>query len=797
MASERKTKITDALVRILRRFLTPATVTLPEVHDLYLRDCLFALAGHGDGHVLTVTVALLLAIPTGRSDLCIAGVFGAGKTRSLAVLLIALSCELEDFSAVVYAKENVAAKAFSDQISDLSPPTQATFGRLLGRIEEGKGEAYATKIDVRCSNRNRIIWCKRILIATGGSATAEMAIAMRYSSFSQWLSRIWLAFMDESQQYGNYHEIAALAAIQQPALIVFVGDHRQSRGGLSKGRAAAANRQKLLQRPLGLRALSRPGDYLPPARLASLVALLWPDASQDNDSDIACLLRIGQSPQTGVWTTPMQVHPLPVSLARLLDEKILSQINVDSCLIAAVLAVLMIATAPEEFGIPECTTTLEAAGLEGPHRWGIILPNSSRVSLHTYKAIAAVRYLELVLHDQNPIQIGHFVSHDHTGEHGGTKDLRSVVEDVVVLLNYLQKSHRDLSQGATAQLLVLCNRTAVHNQLLQHGFQTAWHGGLRVITTSSAAGATARIAVIIQTGCGFLSGGRRGASLDDREDCYGRATVALTRAIQHTYIVSPIDMAGMIGMAQTLAMHYHTLKNRCVQHHGPAFLPSDAAAVLDWGLDTRFTSQDKPPLAIAMILTLNGERSLRRYRLVIAQKAKLRLTPEVSAALASHSRDHRITASWFFPCSIDREYLYGYAADGYRSPLWLCASYNGHPVLVHRQRGTTVYFHQAIKDRKLLAILGIHYFDAHRLQPQLLRAPELQLHPRASNLIGPDGAGDAVEDPSLDEERVTTDGEIDGEESTDEEPWCPPNPNTPDDPTEMERCRRQAGNDDE
>ena len=195
--------------------------------------------------------------------------------------MIALSCELEDFSAVVYTKENVAAKALADQISGLSPPTQATFGRLLGRIAEGKGEAYATKIDVRCSDRNRIISYKRVLIATGGSATAEMA--MRYSSFSQWLSRAWLAFMDESQQYGNYHEIAALAAIQQTALTVFVGDHRQIPGGLSKGRA-----------------LNRPGDYLPPARIAALVALLWPDASQDSESDIACLLRIGQLPHTGI-----------------------------------------------------------------------------------------------------------------------------------------------------------------------------------------------------------------------------------------------------------------------------------------------------------------------------------------------------------------------------------------------------------------------------------------------------------------------------------------------------------------
>lgn len=302
MASKRRTKLTDALVRILCRFLTPIGVTLPGVHDPYMRDCLLVLAGHGDGHVLTVTVALLLAILTGRSDLCIAGVFGAGKTRSLAVLLIALSCELEDFTAVVYTKENVAAKALADQISDLSPPTQATFGRLVGRIEEGKGEAYATKIDVRCSDRNRTIASKRILIATGGSATAEMA--MRYSSFSQWLSKTWLAFMDESQQYGNYHEIAALAAIQQPALRVFVGDHRQTLGGLSKGRAAAANRQKLLHRPLGLRALNRPGDYLPPARLARLVALLWPDASQDSESDVACLLQLGKAPHTSVWTAP-------------------------------------------------------------------------------------------------------------------------------------------------------------------------------------------------------------------------------------------------------------------------------------------------------------------------------------------------------------------------------------------------------------------------------------------------------------------------------------------------------------
>ena len=145
-----------------------------------------------DGHVLTVAVALLLAILTGRSDLCIAGVFGAGKTRSLAVLLIALSCELSDFYAIVYTKENALRKLQLTRSVTFSPPTQSAFGRLLGRIEEGKGEAYATKIDVRCSDRNRVIAEKRILIATGGSATAEMA--MKYSSSGLWLSKGWLTF---------------------------------------------------------------------------------------------------------------------------------------------------------------------------------------------------------------------------------------------------------------------------------------------------------------------------------------------------------------------------------------------------------------------------------------------------------------------------------------------------------------------------------------------------------------------------------------------------------------------------
>ena len=215
--------------------------------------------------------------------------------------------------------------------------------------------------------------------------------------------------------------------------------------------------------------------------------------SQNGDSDLAYILKLGRKPHQGVWIPPASTTVLPISLSRVFDDDTIARLNYDSGLVAAAVTALLIATAPDEFGIPECATTLAAAGLEGPHRWGIILPNSSRVSLLTYKAIVAVRYPELALHDVSRIQIGHFVLHDLTVEYG---DFRTVLWEIVAFLAFLQRRHRNLHQGATAQLLVMYNRTAIYNQLVQHGFHTTWEGGLRITTSSSAAGATARIAIM-------------------------------------------------------------------------------------------------------------------------------------------------------------------------------------------------------------------------------------------------------------------------------------------------------------
>ena len=54
-----------------------------------------------------------------------------------------------------------------------------------------------------------------------------------------------------------------------------------------------------------------------------------------------------------------------------------------------------------------------------------------------------------------------------------------------------------------------------------------------------------------------------------------------------------------------------------------------------------------------------------------------------------------------------------------------------------------------------MVIPGIHCFDAHRLQPPLLQASALQVQMRESPLVGPEGAGETVDDPSSEEERAT------------------------------------------
>ena len=89
-----------------------------------------------------------------------------------------------------------------------------------------------------------------------------------------------------------------------------------------------------------------------------------------------------------------------------------------------------------------------------------------------------------------------------------------------------------------------------------------------------------------------------------------------------------------------------------------------------------------------------------------------------------------------------------------------------------------------IQDRQLVVIPGIHYFDAHRLQPDLLATLDRQFDPGSMKFASPEGAGDTVNDPSSDEEAASTDAESDPEDPT--VAWCPPIPDAAEDPSEDE-----------
>ena len=75
-----------------------------------------------DEHVLSTIGSLVLALLEGKTDLPISGVFGAGKTRSAAILMVGLLVFDPNLKLMVLTKGNVAAQAFAEQIEGLHMP---------------------------------------------------------------------------------------------------------------------------------------------------------------------------------------------------------------------------------------------------------------------------------------------------------------------------------------------------------------------------------------------------------------------------------------------------------------------------------------------------------------------------------------------------------------------------------------------------------------------------------------------------------------------------------------------------
>ena len=148
-----------------------------------------------DGHFVSMVTCLLLAVLTGRSDSCVSGVFGDGKTRAAAGLIAGLMIMDPSLNIMVMTKENTAAKAFTDHLLALGLPevVYSRVGRIVGYLESRKGTSHQTRLDIQPEKRNDILSQKKLLIGCGGGYQQEAS--QRYSPVAHWLTNFQPHFL--------------------------------------------------------------------------------------------------------------------------------------------------------------------------------------------------------------------------------------------------------------------------------------------------------------------------------------------------------------------------------------------------------------------------------------------------------------------------------------------------------------------------------------------------------------------------------------------------------------------------
>ena len=141
LASERKPTVLGIPGHVPIPYHLECTVVVLQPHAL------FRLLTTGS----TLASSLALALRSGRSTLAVAGVFGAGKTRSLTFLLAWLALTTHLKIAVVH-KENPAGRAITKLLTtfELEPDHQRDFIRPVGS-EKAETNTACTAYDLRAS----------------------------------------------------------------------------------------------------------------------------------------------------------------------------------------------------------------------------------------------------------------------------------------------------------------------------------------------------------------------------------------------------------------------------------------------------------------------------------------------------------------------------------------------------------------------------------------------------------------------------------------------------------------------
>ena len=721
------------------------------------------------GHLIAVAASIALALHTGRTDLCIQGVFGAGKTRCLTLLLLWIGVTTQE-SVTLVSKENPAGRAVAALISHYLPllPDYAKhkFSRVCSQQETVQHQPY--KID---STLNMLSTGKlaQVSIFTTGLLWANQ---QAYSpKLIEHLTSSSLVIVEEAQQAADIKTAFATSLLPAESLLVYQGDDRQSPGGSEDMNEVRALRKVLLNTPIGLRAHN---EYYQPWKLPRLFSQLIATAKEVTAADLRLhcyeiadptkpfnpYRQGGSSRAVNSITNWIEPHlPLPADAKELL--------NLHHPLGFLVGIMLTLASPNHGLFLHIVQTNMEAAGLDGLHKWGITLPSSARVSHEIYEPAIAILYPHLCERYLGGWTIGQPVLSPVEGPPSGPRYIQlsqsvewkfsrgnEVADDVsvqtyrdiyAVVLDQL--SQLDIGANEMEGLLVMCNRTEVlgvlttyPSHLLPESKDNGQPIAVKVDTVVRVAGATCRHGLLFQTYKGFLSGSFVSASEADAEETALRANVGFTRATRSMTMLSPKDMTGLPGAFQVLATYLHGVQTVTKDSQDNVIIRGKVSKAVHTPAEVREKLSQRelyvnmPPLSLLELSYKQeqpseivaqhsrvtkrepsavptdfdpGSGRATRLRLILAHRKDVQHWTDYSIKTYQHP-------AWPGG-NFQHELLWGYAVDGSAVPRYVVLPTASGWELTrpggNMQRGNFIGEYDSLS--------LIHFYDAWRLQPVL------------------------------------------------------------------------------
>ena len=300
-----------------------------------------------------------------------------------------------------------------------------------------------------------------------------------------------------------------------------------------------------------------------------------------------------------------------------------------------------------------------------------------------------------------------------------------VAADMDTLVSHVLESF-STNTGFSDGLFVMTTATDHKNNLNRSTIKKNFPRTLRVEAIANSAGGTAAVAMVAQPSTGFLNGRflPDGSPTEDTEDCLGRITVGLTRSKSLTIIVSPLDMMGLIGMAQvlaTLAYGIKGLRRGVSTWNLPSFnedpQQANESQMERWSLN-QAPSWAVPPLAIANQYYDSRSKMTKsmRYRLILAKSSDFnwllqdRHALRDLSAVAEDGRNHWVPKQ---ELPFDEIIVFAYAADHSSRPTYVCLPSGLHNARTGRVLQPTGPY------REVTPLPGILFFDAWRVEPTL------------------------------------------------------------------------------